>query len=362
MKLRKKILLISSSAQLGGGPKHIFLLKDLLKNQYDFYLALPKNEFLKKNLDTDKYIQISERKIVISDILNLTLFIKRNSIDIIHAHGKGAGLIGRIIKILVMKPLVYTFHGVHTQCHNDFKKATYILYEYLTGWIDDKKIFVSNSEMKEANKLKIFNGKNFSIINNSTKLMPKKIILNRKTENYNIGIHNCNKNVLSICRLVDQKNIFEIFRIANLLPNYNFIILGDGYLYSKACEFIKFNNINNVYLIGSKNEVFEYLYKADLFLSTSLYEGHPISILEAMSVGIPIVASKVTGNCDTIEHNISGLLYELGNIHQAVNFINLLMKNDEINSTFSSNAYHAHRDKFSINKMKSSYIKFYNSI
>ena len=122
MKSRKKILLISSSAQLGGGPKHIFLLKDLLKDKYDFYVALPKSDLFKDKLDIDKYIQITERKISFSDIYKLVIFSKKNSIDMIHAHGKGAGLIGRIIKIFLMKPLIYTFHGIHTLCLNNFQR------------------------------------------------------------------------------------------------------------------------------------------------------------------------------------------------------------------------------------------------
>ena len=362
MKSRKKILLISSSSQLGGGPKHIFLLKDLLKDKYDFYFALPKSDLFKNKLDIDKYIEITERRISLSDIYKLAIFSKRNSIDIIHSHGKGAGLIGRIIKIFLMKPLIYTFHGIHTLCLNNFQRYFYILYEKLTGWIDDEKIFVSQSEMQQANKLKLFSGKNFSIINNATREMPIKKEFKSEEGNFKMGIKNTNRNIISVCRLVDQKNIFEIFRIADGLPKYNFIVLGYGYLYSEACKFISTNNIRNVYLFGNKKNVFEYLYKSDLFLTTSLYEGHPISVVEAMSIGMPILASKVTGNCDTISHNVSGLFYKLGDIQQAKDFVSLIMENPEIRFNLSLNAYKTHRSKFNLLRMKKSYLEIYNSL
>ena len=59
--------------------------------------------------------------------------------------------------------------------------------------------------------------------------------------------------------------------------------------------YLKKHKIFNVEIHGNKENVFSFLYKADLFLSTSLYEGLPISILEAMSIGLPIVASNVVG-------------------------------------------------------------------
>ena len=140
---------------------------------------------------------------------------------------------------------------------------------------------------------------------------------------------------------------------------YNFIILGDGYLFDKAKNFINAKNIKNVYLFGKKNDVFKYLYESDLFLSTSLYEGHPISILEAMSIGLPIVASKVTGNIDTIRDDFSGLFYRLGDINQAVNCIQRIMNDNDLRSKISFNAFSSHRKLFTTSIMKKSYLSLY---
>ena len=181
MKVSKtKILLISSSAKTGGGPSHIFLLKKILKDEFDFYLAMPKSGNLSKGFDRRKYLEIAERKILIQDIIRLVLFSKKNSINIIHAHGKGAGLIARIIKIFLNKPLIYTFHGIHTICLNRFKKYFYIIYENLTGWLDDEKVFVSLSEKIHAINMKIFIRKNHIIINNSSENMIPLEVKNKK--------------------------------------------------------------------------------------------------------------------------------------------------------------------------------------
>ena len=359
MNIKKtKVLLITASAKTGGGPSHVFLLKDLLKDQFDFYLAMPKISGKNNKIDLKKYLEINERKVSIRDIINLIIFSKRNSIDIIHAHGKGASLIARIIKIFLKKPLIYTFHGIHTLCLNKLNKYFYIIYENITGWLDDYKIFVSLSEKKQAINLNLFIGKNNHIINNATKKM-NILTFKEGKDNLKIGINNSKKNIISVCRLVDQKNIFEIFEIAKNLQIYNFIILGNGYLLDKAKNYIKSKEIKNVYLLGNKKDVFNYLYKVDIFLSTSLYEGHPISILEAMSIGLPIVASKVTGNIDTIKNNSSGFFYRLGDINDAVNCIEKIMKNSDLKLKISKNSFLNHRELFTTKKMKNDYISLY---
>ena len=155
---KTKILLISSSGKTGGGPSHIFLLKELLKDQFDFYLAMPFLKSKSNNYDKKKYLDISERKASFVDIIKLIIFSRKNSIDIIHAHGKGAGLIARIIKIFLHKPLIYTFLGIHTNCLSRFNRFLYIFYENISGWLDDEKVFVSLSERELSKYLKIIIG------------------------------------------------------------------------------------------------------------------------------------------------------------------------------------------------------------
>tara|TARA_Y100000589_G_scaffold186311_1_gene176430 strand:+ start:575 stop:1666 length:1092 start_codon:yes stop_codon:yes gene_type:complete len=356
---KTKILLISASGKTGGGPSHIFLLKELLKNEFDFYLAMPFFNPISRNFDKEKYLTISERRISLIDIIRLIKFSRKNSINIIHAHGKGAGLIARIIKIFLNKPLIYTYHGIHTNCLSRLNKFLYIFYENITGWLDNEKVFVSLSERKQTKYLKIFIGKNNRIINNSTKKMSR-IKINQEKNNLKLGINNNKKNIISICRLVDQKNIFEIFNIAEKLKIYNFIVLGEGYLFKEAKIYLKNKDIKNVFLFGNQRDIFKYLYESDLFLSTSLYEGHPISILEAMSIGLPILASKVTGNIDTIKNDFSGFFYKLGDIKQASYLIEKIMKNNALKLKFSDNSFFMHRKLFTTSKMKNSYISLYN--
>ena len=133
-------------------------------------------------------------------------------------------------------------------------------------------------------------GRKSVVINNGIK--------NNKLKNNNLKEIEIDKyfkqktRIISVCRFVEQKNIKEIIEIANLLNQFEFKILGDGPLYDEIDNLIKVKGLNNVKLLGNCKNVYKYLFDADIFLSCSLYEGLPLSILEAMSIGLPIVASN----------------------------------------------------------------------
>jgi len=358
MKKKANILMISSSSSLGGGTKHMFMLGKNLKKFFKIYYAIPKNKNFRKLLNDQNHLVISERRISFLDIIRLSKFVRSKSIDIIHAHGKGAGAIARILVILNKKKLVYTFHGIHLKCHSFIQKIIYIIYEFFLGRIDSTKVLVSESEKEYARKSKIFLGKNNIVINNGVKNMPNKysrIIKNEsKTNSGSSKIK-----VVSVCRFVHQKNIVDILKIANKIPDVDFSIVGDGPLMSEIKDFILKNNLKNVELIGKRKKVFDYLYNSDIYLSTSLYEGLPLSILEAMSIGLPIVASNVTGNCDTIINGKSGYLYDSKDIKCAIECINKLSRNKKLRINMGNLAYERQRALFSKKLMIYKYANLY---
>ena len=360
---KKNLLFISSSGQIGGGPRHILLLVKELKGLFDIHIACPRNtpfyETLKAYKDIN-IIGIKERQITFSDLIQLRLFVSKHSIDIIHSHGKGAGVIGRILSLFSNVPLVHTFHGIHIRCHAFIPKIIYILYENLTGWVDKHKIFVSKGEFLEAKSNHIINRfSKYSIIYNAVNNLNIDLI-NKSDIRSKYKINSKTKIVTSLCRLEDQKNVFEIIDISKLCPDNIFLILGKGSLKRDLERKICQENITNIIMTGSINDPIIYLRESDIFLSTSLYEGHPISILEAMSVGLPIVASNVTGNSETIINGESGYLYKIGNILSAANHICRLSDNPNIRKSLGQNAKKRQQELFSVSRIIQDYLKIYS--
>ena len=92
---------------------------------------------------------------------------------------------------------------------------------------------------------------------------------------------------------------------------FKFILIGDGEEKSITDKQIFEENIENVTLLGYQKNVNEYLHASDLYLSTSLWEGLPYSLIEATRAGIPIVASDVTGNNEVVFYKQNGYLFQV---------------------------------------------------
>ena len=362
---KKNILFISSTGETGGGPVQISLLVNNLIDKINFHLVCPKENcfsaYISKIRDVH-FLYIKERKLSLIDYVRILIHLKKYPVDLIHSHGKGAGAIGRLVSLLSRKPHIYTFHGIHILNYTFLYKYMYVFYENLFGLIDKEKIFVSNSEKAQAIKNGIRIRYNHKVINNGVKehieSQEEGTFQEKIFKKYRLN--NKKKRVISVCRLVKQKNIFEIIKIAKICQDYNFIIIGNGPLYGEIINLINYEKIRNVTLTGCLDNVYPFLINSDIFLSTSLYEGLPISVLEAMSAGLPILASKVIGNIDTIENGKSGYFYDLGDIQQAANLIINIMEDQKLKEKLGKASKLRQRNFFSCSKMSAEHFNLYS--
>ncbi|WP_214710810.1 glycosyltransferase [Exiguobacterium sp. s55] len=122
--------------------------------------------------------------------------------------------------------------------------------------------------------------------------------------------------LLHIGRFSDQKNhkgLIEAFYKSNPIENKIILnLIGEGSLKREIIQMVNDLNLNNhVNFLGLKSDVKKYLHSADIFILPSKWEGMPITLIEAMASGLPIIATDVGGVADMIEDNKSGLLVDL---------------------------------------------------
>ena len=160
--------------------------------------------------------------------------------------------------------------------------------------------------------------------------------------------------ILAVGRLSEQKNFnLLINAFCNLnIQNWKLYIVGEGELKEKLENKIYSLNIqNNVFLLGSKQNIDEYYNKAKIFVLTSTYEGFPNVLIEAMCFGLPCIASNCkTGPNEIIQHETNGYLFENNNTVQCTYYLNKLITNQDICIQFSLEANKI-KEQFTLNNL-----------
>lgn len=146
---------------------------------------------------------------------------------------------------------------------------------------------------------------------------------------------------ICVARFSKQKNhklLLEAFKeVVISHPDVTLLLVGDGEL-KKECEALASElKLKNVIFYGSSPDAIELINKSRFFILTSLYEGNPISILEALSLGLPIIAPRVGGVPDVVKNEINGLLFRKGDITEVVSIMNTLLDDQTIGSQISKN-------------------------
>lgn len=218
--------------------------------------------------------------------------------------------------------IIHTIHSVaEKEAGNLSRKINRIFYKLLGVIPVALSELIRESVMKEYNLPRnrvsvIFNGIDLS------KCMPK--------TDYSIGEK---IKILHIGRFSEEKNhigLLEAFELFNLkYPNSVLQLIGDGEKRSEIENFIKEKNlVNCVEILGLQDNVYNYLHSADIFALPSLYEGIPITIIEAMGTGLPIVATNVGGIPDMLKDSKSALLVNIDSEEISVAFEKLTNDND----------------------------------
>lgn len=172
---------------------------------------------------------------------------------------------------------------------------------------------------------------------------------------------------LMIGRLSYQKNHIQIFKAWKVIkeknPDLVLYCLGEGEKRAELEDFIMENGCeNNIILAGTKNNVHDYYNAADIFVLPSHFEGMPNVLIEAMSAGKPIVASRIKAHTPIIEHNHSGILFDLSvSDEELADIVIGFIRNPELMAKTAQNAK-IKAEEFDIKNIAGRYVKLYETL
>lgn len=239
----------------------------------------------------------------LSMIPKLIKIMKQERPDAVHTHLDVIKYAVAAAKLCGIRRCVHTVHNVaHKEAEGRLQKIINTVY-FKLGWSvpvalspEVRKTIVSFYGLPEEDVPMIYNGVDLS------KCLPKTdYSLSEPAVLLHIGRFNHQKN---------HKGLLEAFsRVLETIPNCCLHLLGDGELRQETEDYAEELGIREkVMFHGSQSDVYPYLQQADVFLLPSNFEGMPMTIIEAMGTGLPIVASKVGGVPDMLDDQVSGRL------------------------------------------------------
>jgi glycosyltransferase involved in cell wall biosynthesis len=271
----------------------------------------------------------------LKSIFKLRKELKKINPDVIHLHSSKAGVLGRIayFSLFKKKKLFYSPHG-YAFLRTDISKISRNLYSLIEksfqiifgGTI----VACGDTEFEIAKTI----GKS-TLIRNGIDIpdICQHFVPHQNTKLV-IGI---------VGRITAARNPKLFNEIALQFSNFNFIWIGDGELK----HFITAPNIQITGWFFDQKKVFTALNNIDIYLQTSLWEGLPIAVLEAMVLQKPVIASNIIGNKDIVLHNKTGFLFD--DINELESYFKILRK-PETRALFGENSLTRCQDLFDKNK------------
>ncbi|WP_417500545.1 glycosyltransferase [Marinobacter sp.] len=288
-------------------------------------------------------------------VSQLCKVIRDNNIDVIHTHGYKSDILGLLAAKRSGIACVSTPHGFSGNV--GFKLATFIrigthMLRYFDRVVplseelmDDMKRF----KVPEARTSFIRNGVDLKEIDAALASLPQANATDQ--ESPIIGF---------IGQMIPRKGIpdlIEVFdQIHQTQPNLRLQLLGDGSQRSELeQQAAKLSSVNAIEFLGFRSDRLELLSKFSLFVMTSSLEGIPRCMMEAMAVGIPVVAYDIPGVDQLVENGKTGLLAPFGDKTALAACCKQVLEDPELAATLSQNAREMVHTRYSAARMADEY-------
>ncbi|MEI7640611.1 MAG: glycosyltransferase family 4 protein [bacterium] len=367
--MKKRIAIVITKLELGGAQQiALFLAENLDRKKFEVFLIAGTGGYLDKkvskkiklNLWEDLTAPISPIK-DIKTLFKMKQFFIDNKIDIVHTHSSKAGILGRLAaKLAGVKKIIHTVHGFSFhEYQNPFIHAMYVLLEKMAAPWTNTLVAVGKNVQEYGLKKGIGKKSQYKIIRAGIDIgLFRKNKAGHKNKVFTVGM---------LGNLKAQKNPMAFVEIAKktlaLDTHLQFVFAGDGPMRKQVKEKLKAYNIETkVNLIGWTDKPDKFLQSLDLFLLTSLWEGLPCTIAQAIAAGKPCVVSNIAGNKELILDKKTGLTYPCFDYRTAAEDIIFLKNNKKTAAKYTKAAYEMIEKDFDLKNMLKQYLKIYNSI
>ena len=324
---------------------HIPFMKLLQEKGYEVHVATKlgnrQQEFdeigvIKHNVDFSRSPYSPK---VFKSLQQMEELLKKIRFSLVHVHTPVAAFITRLAcQRTNTHPVLYTAHGFHFYKGAPLKNwLLYYNMEKLAAHWTDGLITINEEDYKAAQKFKLRkNGKVFFVpgVGVDVASLEQRIpSINRSEKRKELELSVDTAVIITVGELNANKNHIQVLEALSKLnkTNFHYLIVGNGESEQKLKKAVNELMLQDkVSFLGFRRDVPELLTASDVFILTSRREGLPRAVMEAMAVGLPIIATDVRGNRDLVKSGENGYLVHLNDIEQTAMAIEQLTNSEDL--------------------------------
>jgi glycosyltransferase involved in cell wall biosynthesis len=358
-----RILFVITRAERGGAQVHVLDLISNMPRRYESSVVTGEDGFL---IEECKKCGVAVHIIPdlvqpihpLNDLKALIALVKHINTekpDVVHAHTSKAGLLARIAAWFTGTPVIFT---VHTWSFADglplLQRWIAIPLEWIAAARKGKIITVSEANQKVAEQMRIGRKDDLHTIWNGIPDVPLRA---------NPGSHQV-KQLIMVARFVPQKDHrLLLLALKGIEANWNLMFVGDGpYLKEIQNMAAELGLDRRIQFLGNRSDIPELLAESDIFLLPSNWEGLPISILEAMRAGLPVIATNVGGVAEAVTDGVTGFLVAAQDVDQLRTRLRELMESPDLMFRMGQNGRDRYEADFQIESMVKRTVSIYEEV
>ncbi|MGE7934115.1 glycosyltransferase family 4 protein [Viridibacillus arvi] len=308
----KIVQIVTKLDTVGGAQSHVLALtKQLCLDGHEVIIMTSQGQLIEEAMaeKSVKTIQLSHlrRDISLMDdyraFLELRLYLQQIGPELVALHSSKAGVLGRLAAFSLKIPTVFTAHGwAFTEGVQPLKKLLYKKIEKILAPRTTKIIAVSNYDHELAVQKRVVSKNKITTIHNGIQSNDKQPYFRNNVPK-----------IMMVSRFEKPKRQDLLIEVLSTMKEleWSLELIGDGVELANVKELVKHKGLSHrVRFLGVRNDIENRLQDADIFVLLSNFEGLPLSILEAMRGGLPVIASDVGGVAELVVEGKTGYLVD----------------------------------------------------